>query len=180
MIRYWPWVSRVVLVVSLILMAFVLRRYEFERLDERAGVGMEGRLRPNAFLILRPVDEESPLAVGSLVEARVRVPDSLRTHMNTQEGLILSRIAASAGQTLSFAERPNDLLEVLIDGIRTFAYLPRDPSRGSLARGPLTEGPIPDDHFLLLNPNLEADSWDSRRLGLIPRKSLSRRILTYF
>lgn len=180
MIRYWPWVSRSVFVLSLLLVAFVLRRYEFERLDARAGVGMEGRLRANAFLILRVVDEETPLAVGSLVEARVQVPDSLRPHMKAQEGLILSRIAAVGGQSLSFAARPNDQLELLVDGVRTFAYLPRDSTGASLAHGPLTEGPIPEDHFLLLNPNLDADSWDSRRLGLISRKSLFRKILTYF
>jgi hypothetical protein len=160
--------------------ALVLRRYEFERLDARAGVGMEGRLRPNAFLILQEVKEDSVLDVGSLVEAHVRIPDSIPLDLPTRDGLLLSRIAAMPGAVLSLQPTADGLLQIFIDGERTPATVTEEELKHIGADRRIDNGPIPPDHYLLLNPSLRAPAWDSRRLGLIRRSELTRRILTYF
>lgn len=178
--RYMPWIVRGLLMAGLLVAALILRRYDFARLDESAGIALATAVRGGAFLILRPVDGDTPLGAGSLVEAYAVIPEELATGLPQREGLIYSRIAAAPGSILSFEERSGGEYEILVDGRRTFAnFTPRAPLRDDSGRA-LREGPVPDGFFLLLNPNLLAPAWDSRRLGLFHRSDLRRRILSYF
>ena len=174
-----PLIRRLVLIVALVFVALMVRRYDITTLPSAASSAMEGRIKEGAYVLMSQISEDTVLGVGSLVEARVTTP-GLSEDSEGKEGLIISRIAAEAGMKLTFADRGRLGLEILVDGARTYAHFDgRDHAR-LLKEQSLKMGSIPEGFYLLLNPNTKADAWDSRTLGLVARDDLQRKVMPIF
>ena len=104
----------------------------------------------------------------------VKVPPLLVQRIGKEEGGLLTEIGGMPGMVISFAPQSDGSVELLLDGKRTYATMRLEWQMGIPHHVQVREGPIPEGHFLLLNPNVEA-SLDSRQVGLVARSQLQRK-----
>jgi hypothetical protein len=166
------WVRRILMMAMGVTIVVFLRRYEITQLDDSLHEALEGRIRKGAVLFIAQVDEDTELGVGSLVEAHVDVPPAQQSRIGRQEGLLMSEIRGEPGMLLALEAR-NGRMEILIDGHSVGASVPLEWIEDVEGDRRLRPGPIPPDHYLLLNPNRAVPA-DSRMYGLVPRSRLRK------
>ena len=174
LVRLLWWLRRLALVVAVIFVALIFRWYDFERLADAQWEALSGKVRRGAFLVFATVDADTQLGVGSLVEASVDVPPALAQRIGRDRGVILSVIRGLPGSVVTF-ERAARHVEIRVDGEDTGAVMELSWQRDVAATLRVREGPIPDGHYLLINPAVDAEAVDSRKVGLIPRAAMTRK-----
>lgn len=116
-------------------------------------------VRPGARLLCVAIDAGTTLGRGTLVE--IAAPSGPR----------FSRIAAIPGGRLEWVERGRGDVELTVDGesvgYRRKADLP----------SPVPAGAVPEDRYLVLDPDVYGDPEDSRAAGLLPRSALLRKVI---
>ncbi len=175
LLKLLRWLRRLGTVAVVVLMALMIRWYDFEKLADEQWEALRGKVRRGAFLVFGVVDEDTVLGAGSIVEARVTVPPKLARSMGRREGAILSEVRAVPGSMLTFKPAPGGMMELQVDGELTGARF--DPAwQEDVAEGlKLREGPLPDGCYLLINPAVDAEAVDSRKVGLVTRDALLRK-----
>jgi len=77
---------------------------------------------------------------------------------------------------VSWLDVGDGFIELQLDGERTFAKL-RVGWQEEVPDGlRIVEGRIPDRHYILINPAVDADAVDSRRVGMLRRSQLVRKV----
>lgn len=151
------WARRLLIAAVLVMGYLLYTRYGIDRVPPGChDLGREAP--PGSTLILARVRERTVLGLGTRVEA---VEGNRR---------YFSQIAGVPGEEVRFVHEPDGPPRLLLDDRDTGVRL--EP-----LRTPLPSGEIPPDTFLLLDPDRQPGSADSRRLGLVPRAAIRRKIL---
>lgn len=175
--RWVRWFRRVAVVAMVVIAGMIFRIYDFETLKDAQWEALQGkqRMRRQAFLIFKRIDEDTKLGVGSLVEARVQVPPNLAKRIGRDEGGILSEIAGVPGMSISLEPQTDGTIMINVDGESTGSTFELGWQMGIAHHLQIRDGPIPEGYYLLLNPNPDAEAIDSRKVGLVPFERLERK-----
>lgn len=168
-LRIWGLIRRLSLMVVVVIVALIVRRYDFESLPEAARPFLSEQAASVTRLVFAKLDRGQAVATGAWVEAEVRVKDA------PTSALVLGQIVGQEGQELGFIGRDDGRAELLVDGARTYAALA--PSAWELVG--IRAGVIPKAHVLLLAAR-DGRAPDARIYGLVERRALRRKIIAWF
>lgn len=169
------WARRVGILSMVVIAGLIVRWYDFESLADAQWPALEGKVRQGAFLIFKKVDEDTLLGDGSLVEAHVVVPPVLSKRIGRNDGVILTTIAGVPGDVIHLEPLADGRVELHVNGEPTGANMWLSWQDGVAPQIRINGGPIPQGLVLLLNPAVDAEAIDSRKVGLVPRAALLRK-----
>ncbi|HYC78588.1 MAG TPA: hypothetical protein VEI02_13255, partial [Planctomycetota bacterium] len=141
--------------VALAVGYFVLR---YDLVETGPGEAQLAPLVPaGRSLVCVAVDDDLPLGKGVIVE------------IDGATGPRFSRVAAAPGDVIAFREGVGGRREATVDGRPVDAAFP--------ANAPVPAGVVPPDRFLVVDPNPDVSTDDSRTLGLLPRSRIRRKVI---